>query len=136
MKRIIVAVAVALLLPASASAQSQFHVPDNWRPAPGGRPGPHHDLPIPHPHLTVSYYLTCTLGTSVLAPGDVWHVRNDGHNTVPVGAHIGLEFGTQLIDDYVLGRAMAPGDGWDFVSAHRRGAGTAHDVCYAHVYSD
>lgn len=131
MKRIVLV--AALLAPVSALAQSQFHVPDNWHPVPSGG-SHHHDLPTPHPRpLPVSYYLTCTLGTSVLARGDVWHVRNDGRTTVPVGAHLSLRYGYALADDYVMDRAMAPDDGWDFVSGHRRGAGSRDDQCEAHV---
>lgn len=124
---------IALALAAMSTvalADPPFHVPDHLPPP---RPG-HHDLPIPHPRLPVTYTLFCTLGTSVLAPGkDVWHVRNDGASTVPVGAHLGVSFGTALADDYVLDRAMPPRDGWDFVSGHRRGAATAHDACYARI---
>jgi hypothetical protein len=130
MRTLTIALALAVIaLPAAAQIQRPDHLP----PPNGGRG--HHDLPTPHPGpLPVSYYLSCTLGTSPLARGEVWHVRNDGRNAVPAGAHLGVQFGTALADDYVLARALAPGAGQDFVSAHRRGAGTASDVCYARVY--
>jgi len=133
MRRIILALALAAIaLPAAA----QFQRPDHL-PPPGGRPG-NHDLPIPHPRLIRTYYLFCTLGTSVLVPGqDVWHVRNDGRDTVPVGARLSVQLGSVLADDYVLDRAMPPGEGWDFVSGHRRsfGATTGHDECAAQAHS-
>jgi hypothetical protein len=125
----------AIALPAAALADPPFQVPHQL-PQPG--PGGSHQLPTPHPRpLPVSYSLSCTLGTSVLARGDVWHVHNDGSNAVPVGARISVRYGYVLADSYVLDRAIGPGDGMDFVSAHLRsyGAATAHDACEAQARS-
>ena len=133
MKRIAIALATACIL--TLGAQAQFQPPSHLpRPVPG-----HPNLPTPHlPPLPVTYNLFCTLGTSVLAPGkDVWHVNNPGTYTVPAGAHLRVQFGFVLADDYVLDRAMPPGDGWDFVSGHLRsyGARTGHEVCAAEARS-
>lgn len=129
MKRLAIGLLVACLLPLGAAAQ--FQPPQHLqRPVPG-----HPNLPTPHlPRVPATYYLFCTLGTSVLAPGkDVWHVNNPGTQAVPVGARLSVQFGDVLADDYVLDRAMPPGDGWDFISGHLRsyGARTGHEVCAA-----
>ncbi|HEY4944383.1 MAG TPA: hypothetical protein VII56_23345 [Rhizomicrobium sp.] len=111
MKRLTIAFVVICLL--APGALAQFQPPQHLqRPTPG-----HPHLPTPHlPGIPTSYYLSCTLGTSPVVSGHLWHVTNEGRNTAPAGLHFYVASGGFIHADFRLGSALASGDGQDFVS--------------------